>query len=83
MRASHDIYKDVIVDTFEAEYKYYIEGRKLEAINVLKQIISDYPKTIQYPIDALKHIMKRERTKGKACDDPSHYKKEWWLWWYI
>lgn len=69
MRASHDIYKDVIVDTFEAEYKYYIEGRKLEAINVLKQIISDYPKTIQYPIDALKHIMKRERTKGKACDD--------------
>lgn len=65
MRFSHDIYKDVILETFEAEYDYYIKNDYIKAVSSLKQIIKNYPQTIQYPIDALKHINKCENSKGK------------------
>lgn len=65
MRDSHDVYKDVILETFEAEYEYYINNDYMKAVSSLKQIINNYPRTIQYPIDALKYINKCEKSKGK------------------
>lgn len=39
MRASYDANKDVIADTFEAEYLYYIEKECVKAINKLKNVL--------------------------------------------
>ena len=65
MRDSHDIYKEVILETFEAEYDYYINNDYRKAVSSLMQTIRNYPRTIQYPIDALKYINKCENSKGK------------------
>ena len=64
MRNSHDVLKEVILETFEAEYDYYINHDYQKAVSSLKQTISNYPRTIQYPIDALKYINKNEISKG-------------------
>ena len=69
MKKSHDQYKDVILDTFAAEYSYYIDGNYNASLQQLKTAIEDYPKTIQYPIDALKQIRKREAFNGHRCDE--------------
>ena len=65
MRSSHDVYKEVILETFEAEYDYYINNNYSKAVSTLKQTINNYPRTIQYPIDALKYINKCENSRGK------------------
>lgn len=39
MRASYDANKDVIADTFEAEYLFYIDKEPVKAINKLKEIL--------------------------------------------
>lgn len=69
IRVSHDVYHDVIQETFDAELSYYINHDKTTAIDALKRIIEDYPNSIQYPIDALKHILEIEKSKGKNNPD--------------
>ena len=69
MEQSYDTYKDVILETFSAEYLYYIDHDILKSIKKLKQIIIDYPNTIQYPIDALEHIKKLENKKGNKTNE--------------
>lgn len=64
IRVSHDVYRDVIQETFDAEYNYYILHDKPTAIKELRRIIDDYPNSIQYPIDALKQIIRIEKSKG-------------------
>ena len=75
MRDSHDIYKDVILETFEAEYDYYIKNNYEKAVSSLKQIISNNPRTIQYPIDALRYINKCENSKGNKHLDIEQFLK--------
>ena len=75
MRDSHDIYKDVILETFEAEYNYYINNNYKEAVSSLMQTINDYPQTIQYPIDALKYINRCENYKGNKHLDIEQFLK--------
>ena len=75
MRKSHDVLKDVILETFEAEYDYYINHDYQKAVSSLKQIISNYPRTIQYPIDALKYINKCENSKGKKLIELDNFLK--------
>lgn len=75
MENSHDEYKDVIVDTFNAEYIYYIENNVTNAVDVLKSAIEDYPNTIQYPIDALRYIVKLEKKKGNIVTGLEDYLK--------
>lgn len=69
MEHSHDICKDVIVDTFNAEYDYYIRGNHSDAIAELKDIIKRYPHTIHYPTDALRYILRIEKQKGRKITD--------------
>lgn len=39
MKVSYDANKDVIADTFEAEYIYYVKKEPVKAINKLKEIL--------------------------------------------
>lgn len=75
VRDSHDIYKEVILETFEAEYDYYINNDYRKAVSSLMQTIKNYPRTIQYPIDALKYINKCENSKGKKQKELEQFLK--------
>lgn len=62
MRSSYDANKDVIADTFEAEYYFYIDKEPLKAINQLKDILhTKKGPCLNYAAEALKRFCKIQK----------------------
>lgn len=62
MRSSYDANKDVIADTFEAEYYFYIDKEPLKAINQLKDILhTKKGPCLNYTAEALKRFCKIQK----------------------
>lgn len=62
MRSSYDANKDVIADTFEAEYYFYIDKEPLKAINQLKDILhTKKGPCLNYTAEALKRFCKLQK----------------------
>lgn len=62
MKSSYDANKDVIADTFEAEYFFYIDKDPLKAINQLKDILhTKKGPCLNYTAEALKRFCKIQK----------------------
>ena len=62
MRASYDANKDVIADTFEAEYMYYVEKEYVKAINKLKDILrTKKGPCLNYTAEMMKKFCKNQK----------------------
>lgn len=62
MRSSYDANKDVIADTFEAEYLFYVDKEPVLAINKLKEILrTKKGPCLNYTAETLKRFCKAQK----------------------
>lgn len=62
MRSSYDANKDIIADTFEAEYLFYIDREPLKAINKLKDILrTQKGPCLNYTAEMLKKFCQKQK----------------------
>jgi hypothetical protein len=62
MRSSYDANKDIIADTFEAEYLFYIDKEPIQAINKLKEVLRfKKGQCLNYTAETLRNFCKMQK----------------------
>nr|DAQ41609.1 MAG TPA: TIR domain [Caudoviricetes sp.] len=60
MHKSFDSHREIIYDTMQAEYTYYVNGKFIDAINMLRPIIvNNKDKFRNYPLRSLREICRK------------------------